>query len=173
MAAGTTFASGTVYVATITLIPVTGFTFTGVTANFFTEGGAVGVSNPVNSGVVTATYAATTSVPAVVSAIFTDSDTILITYNVAVNSALIDYQGGTGANAGLAIQKTYPLAGTLTPTNVYGTGTKYISIDFTSVTGYATTITTGTIDILASVTAFVGDLPLVAVTNQAIAAGGF
>ena len=165
VAAGTTFAAGTVYVATITLIPKAGFTFTGVTVNFFTVAGAAGVSNPVNSGVVTATYAATTAVPTVVSAVFTDSDTITITYSVAVDSVVGDYSD---------IDMVYPGASVLTPNQVDGTGTKYISITFTSASGvYAVNTTTGTIDIAATVVASVGAQPLVALDGQVIAAGGF
>jgi uncharacterized protein (TIGR02145 family)/uncharacterized repeat protein (TIGR02543 family) len=47
------------YTATITLTPTTGFTLTGVAANFFTVAGATTVTNPINSGVVTAVFPAT------------------------------------------------------------------------------------------------------------------
>ena len=170
---GTTFASGTVYVATITLVPKAGFTFTGVTANYFGVTAApvapAGVSNPANSGVVTATYVATDTTPAVVSAVFSDSDTITITYNVAVNSTLVDYQGVN------AINMVYPGASVLTPNQVDGTTTKYISITFTSASGvYATNTSTGTLDLKATICSKADNtLKLVAVNNQAIVAGGF
>ncbi len=48
-----------VYEATITLVAKTGFTLTGVTADFFTVAGVTTVSNPVDSGVVTAIFPAT------------------------------------------------------------------------------------------------------------------
>ena len=54
----TTFASGIVYTATITLTPATGFTLTGVAANFFTVAGAA-ASNSINEGEVLATFPAT------------------------------------------------------------------------------------------------------------------
>jgi hypothetical protein len=54
------FDAGTVYTATITLTPTSGFTLTGVGANFFTITGATTVANPANSGVVTAVFPATT-----------------------------------------------------------------------------------------------------------------
>ena len=57
-----TFAAGTVYTATITLTAKTGYTLTGVLANFFTVAGAASDTNPANSGVVTAVYAKTTAV---------------------------------------------------------------------------------------------------------------
>lgn len=52
------FAPATVYTATVTLTPKTGYTLTGVTANFFTVSGAT-ATNPINSGVVTAFFPAT------------------------------------------------------------------------------------------------------------------
>jgi len=54
----TTFAASTAYTATITLTPTTGYTLTGVAANFFTVTGAT-ATNTVNLGVVTAVFAAT------------------------------------------------------------------------------------------------------------------
>lgn len=57
-----TFGGGTVYTATITLTPKTGYTLTGVTANFFTVAGAT-ATNPINSGVVSAVFPTTTAGP--------------------------------------------------------------------------------------------------------------
>jgi len=53
-----TFAAGTPYTATITLTPRGDYTLTGVAAKFFTVAGATTVTNPVNSGVVTAVFPA-------------------------------------------------------------------------------------------------------------------
>ncbi|HSN95473.1 MAG TPA: hypothetical protein VLR89_10495, partial [Anaerolineaceae bacterium] len=47
------FASNTVYTATITITPNTGYTLTGVPANFFTVAGATSVSNAADSGIIT------------------------------------------------------------------------------------------------------------------------
>ena len=58
-----TFAASTVYTATITLTAKSGYTLTGVAANFFTVAGATSDTNPVNSGVVTAVFPATLGVP--------------------------------------------------------------------------------------------------------------
>ena len=55
----TTFAVSTTYTATITLTPATGYTLTGVTANYFTVSGAAPVANSANAGVVSATFPAT------------------------------------------------------------------------------------------------------------------
>ncbi|MCC7160452.1 DUF1566 domain-containing protein [Candidatus Nomurabacteria bacterium] len=51
-----TFASNTIYTATITITPTAGYTLTGVTANQFTIAGATSATNPINSGVITAVF---------------------------------------------------------------------------------------------------------------------
>jgi len=53
------FAISTIYTATITLTAASGFTLTGVTANFFTVSGATSVSHSADSGVITAVFPAT------------------------------------------------------------------------------------------------------------------
>ena len=50
------FQGSTIYTATITLTAKAGFTLTGVAENFFTVTGATTVTNPANSGVVTAIF---------------------------------------------------------------------------------------------------------------------
>lgn len=50
------FDESTVYSATITLTPKTGYTLTGVATDFFTVAGADSVSNPEHSGVITAVF---------------------------------------------------------------------------------------------------------------------
>ena len=54
-----TFAENTVYTAWITLTPKTGYTCTGVAANFFTVAGAAPVTNAINTCVVTAIFPVT------------------------------------------------------------------------------------------------------------------
>lgn len=58
----TMFGPLTAYTATITLIPKTGYTLTGVAANFFTVAGATPVTNSANSGEVTAAFPITAQV---------------------------------------------------------------------------------------------------------------
>jgi hypothetical protein len=53
-----TFTEGTIYTATITLTPTSGYTLTGVSANFFTVAGATSVSHDANSGVIRAAFPA-------------------------------------------------------------------------------------------------------------------
>ncbi|OKQ00370.1 S-layer homology domain-containing protein [Paenibacillus sp. P46E] len=60
--ATTVFAPGTAYTATITVTPKPGYTLAGVPANFFTVAGA-NTTNTADSGVVTAEFPATATVP--------------------------------------------------------------------------------------------------------------
>ena len=57
------FKAGTVYTATITITPKTGYTLTGVSANSFTVAGATSVTNTTNSGIVTAVFPKTAEDP--------------------------------------------------------------------------------------------------------------
>ena len=57
-----TFAGNTVYTATVTLSPTSGYTVTGVPQNFFTASGATEVTNPADSGTVTVKFPNTDSV---------------------------------------------------------------------------------------------------------------
>jgi hypothetical protein len=58
----TTFAASTSYTATITLTAASGYTLTGVTANFFTVAGATSVTHSANSGVITAVFPTTAAI---------------------------------------------------------------------------------------------------------------
>lgn len=60
---GGIFQANTVYTATITLTPKTGYTLTGVTQNFFTVSGATSVTNSAGSGVITAVFPSTALIP--------------------------------------------------------------------------------------------------------------
>lgn len=63
IAAGGKFAASTVYTATITLTPKPGYTLSGVGENFFTVAGADPVSNPADTGIVTAVFPKTAAAP--------------------------------------------------------------------------------------------------------------
>lgn len=71
-----TFAGGTVYTATITLTPKTGYTLTGVAANFFTVAGAT-ATNAADSGVVSAVFSATAAAQVVAVSAINDT-TVLV-----------------------------------------------------------------------------------------------
>ena len=70
-----TFAGATTYTATITLTPATGYTLSGVTANFFTVAGATTVTNAINSGVITAVFPATAALAPTITSLATTSGT--------------------------------------------------------------------------------------------------
>jgi hypothetical protein len=57
-----TFATSTQYRATITLKAKSGYTLQGIATNFFTVAGATSTTNAANSGVITATFPATSAV---------------------------------------------------------------------------------------------------------------
>ena len=57
--AHSSFEASTAYTATITLTAKSGYTLTGVAADFFTVAGATSVSNAANTGVITAVFPAT------------------------------------------------------------------------------------------------------------------
>ncbi|MDR1250956.1 MAG: hypothetical protein LBK62_02200, partial [Treponema sp.] len=63
-ALGGLFEAGTAYTATVTLTAVSGFTFAGVGANAFTHSGGT-AANAANTGLVTISFPATTSVAAI------------------------------------------------------------------------------------------------------------
>jgi len=170
VAVGTTFVAGTTYVATITLLPAAGYTLTGVVANSFTLTGLLAGStatNPVNSGVVTAIYPATFSTPTVLSANFVDSDTVTIVFSEAVTIT------GAASSVFTPLSVTFPLARTLAATNIYGSTTTTISVDFT---GYECNgLTRGSVTIVAgTITASAAGSGLtVAGVTKVIAAGNF
>ena len=57
------FAASTVYTATITLTAKSGYTYNGISANYFTVSGATTVTNSVNTGVITAVFPKTDDTP--------------------------------------------------------------------------------------------------------------
>ncbi len=116
---GTTFASGTVYTATITITPNTGYTLTGVPANFFTVAGATSVSNAADSGIVTAVFPSTVA-------------TVVIT-DQTINGVTVPAIGLTA---------TYNLSGTgYTATIVWNPDPRQNSDKFKNNTVYTATIT--------------------------------
>jgi hypothetical protein len=93
------FALATTYTATITLTPTSGYTLTGVTANFFTVAGATTDTNSANSGVITAVFPATASTYAV--------------GNTGPGGGIIYYVDSTGFSCGASYSATGSPAGGL------------------------------------------------------------
>lgn len=91
----TTFAPSETYTATITLTPASGYTLTGVTANFFTISGATAVTHNANSGIITAVFPAT----AIAAPAFTlSSSSETATVGTAITGFTINSTGGTIAS---------------------------------------------------------------------------
>lgn len=88
----TTFAASTTYTATITLTAASGYTFTGVTANFFTVTGATTVTHDANSGTVTALFPSTTVAAPAFSLSSTSEN---VTAGTAITGYTINSIGGT------------------------------------------------------------------------------
>ena len=122
-----TFGYSTVYTATITLTPKTGYTFSGVPADFFTVAGAT-TNNSANSGVITAVFPETGEEP---DTIITIAALPGVTAPVALATPVT------------AITETDEYTGTVTwsPSDVtFGYSTVYTAtITLTSKTGYTFT----------------------------------
>jgi hypothetical protein len=135
-----TFAVGTIYTATITLTAASGYTLTGVTANFFTVSNATSVTHSANSGVITAVFPATvagTATKAVIQTqpsgavngvVFTTQPVVLITDSGG--NTVTSFNGNvvasrvSGATATLGGTLTVAaVAGVATFTNLYLQGT--------------------------------------------------
>ena len=159
----TTFASATSYTATITLTATTGFTLTGVRANFFTVVGASTVSHSANSGVITAVFPATSlSLPAFTLSSSSETRTV----NTAATGFSINSTGGaiesfaisatppgmsfdtsTGALTGTPTTVASATAYTVTATNATGSTTQTFTLTVSraaQATLSITTLTTST-----------------------------
>jgi hypothetical protein len=89
------FAAATIYTATITLTATSGYTLTGVSANFFTVSGASSVTHSANSGVITAVFPATAkTTQATLSITSLTTNTKAYPYSQALS---ISTSGGSGS----------------------------------------------------------------------------
>lgn len=93
----TPFLGETIYTATITLTPKTGYSFNGVAEDFFIVPGAGSVSNPADSGIVTAIFPATDPA-ALVSILVTPSGISVNAGSTVQMSATGNYSDNTTAN---------------------------------------------------------------------------
>jgi hypothetical protein len=113
------FAASTVYTATITLTAKTGYTLTGVAANFFTVDGAT-ATNIVDSGVVSAIFPATSEAPLAAVDLGTAADFAILA------ETLISTTGTTHVTGDLGISPAATAA--------------FTGFALTNETGYATSI---------------------------------
>ena len=134
-----TFAAATTYTATITLTAASGFTLTGVTANFFTVTGATSVTHLANSGSITAEFPATEASPALTPT-FGSTTATADGFTVQISNYSSDYTwGGTATASGsVAISDT----GLVTVTGVASgtSSTATITTTRTSYTGGSATV---------------------------------
>lgn len=147
------FAPTTTYTATITLNANTGYTLTGVTANFFNVAGSTSVAHSANSGVITVIFPATAIGPAT-KALMSVQPSGAVNATVFTTQPIVhvtDASGNTIASfTGSVVASVFPASGTLS-------GTKTV----TAVAGVATftnlSITTaGSYSILFTPTALTG-----------------
>ncbi|MCC7160129.1 peptidoglycan-binding protein [Candidatus Nomurabacteria bacterium] len=115
-----TFASNTIYTATITITPKTGYTLSGVPANFFTVAGAT-ATNAINTGVVSAVFPVTDTT---ISATAIAGVTAPVTGATPVTTvtAGTGYTGTvtwSGSPVTFAASTIYTATITLTPTAAY------------------------------------------------------
>ncbi|KKT00530.1 MAG: hypothetical protein UV76_C0009G0009 [Candidatus Nomurabacteria bacterium GW2011_GWA2_43_15] len=140
-----TFSAGTIYAATITITPKSGYTLDGVPSNFFTVSGAIMAANNANSGVVAAIFPETEAV---------GGGGIPITINLqSISGVTVPV---TGATPVLAISATPQYTATISwsPTAAtFAAGTAYTaSINITPKTGYTLTIVPANFFIVAGAT---------------------
>jgi hypothetical protein len=136
-----TFEVATTYTATITLTAASGYTLTGVSANFFSVAGATTVTHSADSGVITAVFPATApriiSVPAIagVTAPVKDATPVSTTTAGTGYTGVVSWSGSPST---FGAATTYTATITLTAASGYTlTG---VSANFFSVAG-ATTVT--------------------------------
>ena len=127
------FASGTTYTATITLSPTSGYTLTGVGANFFSVAGATSATNSANAGVITAVFpgtAGTISVAAIagVTAPVAGATPVSTTTVGSGYTGTVTWSGSPGT---FASATTYTATITLSPTSGYtltGVGANFFTV---------------------------------------------
>ena len=142
-----TFAAVTTYTATITLTPTSGYTLTGVTANFFTVAGATSVTHSANSGVITAVFpsteAAATKVAITRASVGTQRRTSFTTQpQIAIQNASSNTVTSSSAVITATVSAGGTLVGTTTATASSGVATfTNLGVDGTIGTTYTITYT--------------------------------
>jgi hypothetical protein len=116
------FAANTAYTATITLTAKEGYTFTGVTANYFSVTGANPVTNAADSGTVTAVFPATGAAPV--------AQGTLTVFNMSVDQVRVNVTPPPPAGGGLATVVRFNI-------NAYAKGSQTLPI----ANGYSVTVT--------------------------------
>ena len=154
-----TFAPGTTYTANITVTPATGYTLTGVGANFFTVSGAT-ESNSAGSGSVSAVFPATGSQS--LSAIGSTTGTLQVGSTLTAGSLT-----PSGATASYQWEESTTSGGTYT--NISGATSSTYVLVANDVNQYIKVVATGTGSYTGSVTsAYVGPVTPAVISAAAI-----
>ena len=183
-----TFASVTTYTATITLTPTSGYTLTGVTANFFSVTGATSVTHSADAGVITVVFPATAAGAATAAAITTQPTGAASGSTLGIQPVIriVDASGNTVTSSSVSVvasiaSGTGTLSGTTTVTassgiatftNLVITGTAgnftltFTPTSLTPITSSSLAITVGPATKVAITRASVGTSPGVAFTTQ-------
>ena len=176
-----TFAGSTAYTATITVIPDSAYTLTGLSSNFFTVSGATSVTT--SSATVTAVFPKTTAItapgaPTIGTATATGATTATVAYTAPSSNggAAITTYTATSSPGGITGSVSQATSGTITvsglsPNTTYtftvtaynGTGTSANSSASNSITTPKITITTSTINLAAPVT---GGTPVTSIPDN-------
>jgi hypothetical protein len=146
-----TFASGTAYTATITITPASGYTLTGVPANYFTVAGAT-ATNSAGSGVVSAVFPATAGsakaitafsfnglTPAVTATINGTAITATVPYGTSVTALVATF---TTTGASVKVGSTVQVSGT-TQNDFTNPVTYTVTAADNSTQNYTVTVTVG------------------------------
>jgi hypothetical protein len=187
-ALGGNFAAATTYTATITLTPTSGYTLTGVSANFFSVTGATSVTHSADAGVITAVFPATAVGAATAAAITTQPTGAASGSTLAIQPVIriVDASGNTVTTSSVNVvasiaSGTGTLSGTTTVaavagiatfTNLVITGTAgnftltFTPTSLTPITSSSLAIAVGPATKVAITRASVGTSPGVAFTTQ-------
>jgi len=177
----TPFAGSTAYTATITVIPDTAYTLTGLSSNFFTVSGATSVTT--SSATVTAVFPNTTAVTApgaptigTATAVSATSASVTFTAPSSSGGAAITKYTATSSPGGMTGFVSQSGSGTITVTGLSpntnytftvtaynGTGTSANSSSSNSITTPKNTITTTAIGLAAPVT---GGTPVTSISDN-------
>ncbi len=116
-----TFAGSTVYTATITILPESGYTLAGVMANQFEVAGATSVFNSADSGIITAVFPATSAVipqgRLTANGPFCASGSGLLTWTTTAGAGpyIVVYNDGTANRTVSSVVSGIPFGSSVTP----------------------------------------------------------
>jgi hypothetical protein len=158
------FAGGTIYTATITLTLTSGYTLTGVNANFFTVAGATSVTHSANSGVITAVFPGVIDI-GISGLNYPVADGIPVT-TVTPNAQYTGTVSWSGSPSTFAPTTIYTATITLTPKSGYTLAG--VNANFFTIVAATSASNDANSGVISAVFPATGDLPAraVAITTQ-------